>query len=274
MDVERECRGQSLVSCNVLRRATVFVYAISCKPKLSMEKGKMYKHRNSILSALALPLLALAAGHANAAGGLRYEVTVTNATQAQTFTPLIVTTHRSSIALFELGSPASTELEILAEGGDTGPLAGVLEGAGRVVRDIKTGDGLLGPGASVSFVIRGYPGRDSLSLAAMLIPTNDTFVALDTVRLPYAGSVKYMARAYDAGTEANDQSCGNMPGPRCGGEGYSPVPGPDDEGFVHVSNGFHELGDTDADGFEVLGPATYDWRNPVATVTIRVKRAR
>jgi len=39
-----------------------------------------------------------------------------------------------------------------------------------------------------------------------------------------------------------------------------------------VGNGFHELGDEDADGFEVLGPATYDWRNPVAKVTITAKR--
>lgn len=77
---------------------------------------------------------------------------------------------------------------------------------------------------------------------------------------------------HDAGPEANDPSCANIPGPRCGGEGYSPAPGPDDEGFVHVGNGFHASGDTDADGFEVLGPATGDWRNPVAKVTITARR--
>jgi hypothetical protein len=234
----------------------------------------MYISGHSRLAALLALVLTLAMSQAWAGSLVKYEVTITNVTQGQTFTPFIVTTHKSSIALFELGSPASAELEMLAEGGDIGPLAGVLEGAGRAVRDIRQGDGLLGPGSSVSFTIKGDPRRDTLSLAAMLIPTNDTFVALDTVRLPYAGTAKYMARAYDAGTEANDQSCGNIPGPRCGGEGHSPVPGPDDEGFVHVSNGFHELGDTDADGFEVLGPDIYDWRNPVAIVTVTVKHVR
>ena len=72
----------------------------------------------------------------------------------------------------------------------------------------------------------------------MLIPTNDTFVALDSVRLPRVGSTARLAIAYDAGTEANDQNCNNMPGPRCGGVGFSPGPNVGDEGYVYVSNGF------------------------------------
>ena len=43
---------------------------------------------------------------------------------------------------------------------------------------------------------------------------------------------------------------------------------------MHVGNGFHELGDIDADGFEVLGPATYDWRNSVAKITITPQSGR
>lgn len=228
--------------------------------------------RNSKIRLAAFAALALTAGQAMADHPTTYEVTVTNITQGQTFTPLLLATHNPSIALFELGAKAGIELEMLAEGGATGPLAGVLEAAGHAVADIESGDALLVPGDSVTFEIRGDARRAFLSLAAMLIPTNDTFVALDTARLPRFGSVSYYARAYDAGTEENDQSCGNIPGPRCGGEGHSPVPGSGDEGFVHVGNGFHELGEMDADGFEVLGPATYDWRNPVARVTIRAKR--
>ena len=51
-----------------------------------------------------------------------YEVTITNLTAGQAFTPIIATTHDSSIALFEPGQPASDEIEMLAEGGDTMPL--------------------------------------------------------------------------------------------------------------------------------------------------------
>ena len=75
-----------------------------------------------------------------------------------------------------------------------------------------------------------------------------------------------MVPAYDAGTEYNDQDCANIPGPRCGGAGFDPVPAEGDEGYVHISNGFHEL---DAEPIvEILGPHVYDWRNPVAVITV------
>jgi len=230
--------------------------------------------KNRIIRLATLAALALTATQALADYRLSYEVTITNITQGQTFTPFLLATHNRSVALFELGTKAEPALEMLAEGGATGPLAKVLEDAGHAVGAIEEGATLLVPGDSITFELRGDPRRGFLSLAAMLIPTNDTFVALDTARLPWRGSTTYYARAYDAGTEENDQSCANMPGPVCGGAGYSPVPGPGDEGFVHVGNGFHELGNEDADGFEVLGPATYDWRNPVARVTITAKRGR
>jgi hypothetical protein len=79
----------------------------------------------------------------------------------------------------------------------------------------------------------------------------------------------YEVPAFDAGSEANDQNCANIPGPRCGGAGSSPGTNAGDEGFVHISNGFHELGSMDDIGNEILGPLTYDWRNPVATITVR-----
>jgi len=96
-------------------------------------------------------------------------------------------------------------------------------------------------------------------MAAMILPTNDSFVALDTVRLPRYGTVTYRASAYDAGSEPNDELCANIPGPTCGGEGRSE----DDsnaEGFVHIANGVHGIGDVDV--------AKYDWRGTVAEVTI------
>ena len=197
----------------------------------------------------------------------RYEITVTNLTRGQSFTPILVASHRSATRLFTLGAPASEPLAILAEGGDTAPLAEWLEQAGG--QDVHTLPGLLTPGMSVSTTVVASPRHSHLSLAAMLIPTNDTFFSLNSVVLPRHGSITLYALAYDAGTEFNDQSCANIPGPRCGGEGYSPVPGAGDEGFVYVSNGFHDLGTVDANGAEVLGPAVYDWRNPVASITIR-----
>lgn len=186
-----------------------------------------------------------------------YTVTITNLTPGQTFTPQLLVTHPTSIALFEIGAPAIDELAILAEGGNTEPLAMLAMGAGA---NAVTIGGLLAPGASASGQIDAVAG-DVLSLAAMLIPTNDTFVALDSMPLPTEGAVTYYLKAYDAGTEANDQKCRNIPGPLCGGEGVS-APDEGDEGFVHVSNGFHNLRGN------ALKPQDHDWRNPVARVTV------
>jgi hypothetical protein len=103
----------------------------------------------------------------------------------------------------------------------------------------------------------------------MMIPTNDSFVAMNRMKLPRSGAVQQMVPAYDAGTEYNDQNCANIPGPTCGGEGNSPGPNDTDEGFVHIGNGMHELGDEDAQGNQLIDPKTYDWRNSVARITVR-----
>ncbi len=214
--------------------------------------------------ALATTALLLATG-AQADKLQSYEITITNITKNQTFTPQLVVTHNASVRLFTLGQPASPALEMLAEGGATQPLTDLLLNLGA---NTQTIGGLLLPGEMATVVIEAHRGQ-VLSLAAMLIPTNDTFVALDRVRLPFYGTSRHVAVAYDAGTEPNDQNCANIPGPRCGGEGFSGGPQEGDEGYVHVGNGFHELGADDGDGNEVLGPLTYDWRNPVAQVTVR-----
>ena len=52
------------------------------------------------------------------------------------------------------------------------------------------------------------------------------------------------------------------------GQGPS-APAASDEGFIHVGNGLHELDGAEAGGGEILGPFQYDWRNPVAQVSVR-----
>jgi hypothetical protein len=198
-----------------------------------------------------------------AALAAEWHVEVTNVTPGQSFTPILAVAHYPPVRLFELGEAASEGIAILAEGGDTAPLTAELQGV-RGVGPIQTIGGLLGPGETRAFTVNGRIGQN-LSVAAMLIPTNDTFFAVDSVTLPVSGKRVVKALAYDAGSEVNDQNCANIPGPRCGGEGTSPAPQPSDEGFVHVGNGFHDLGDAPG----VLAPAHYDWNNPVAIVTIR-----
>jgi hypothetical protein len=216
--------------------------------------------KNSIL-ALGLTLSSVLAV---AQPAVEYEVIITNITPGQTFTPQLVVTHPQQVQLFNLGDPASEELEILAEAGNTQPLTDAVV---NIAMDVQTIPGLLEPGQSSSITVIGHPQKGYISVVAMMIPTNDTFIGLNRVPLPRKGTATFMVPAYDAGTEFNDQSCQNMPGPACGipDAGYSPESG---EGYVHIGNGFHDLGDVDEGGFVVLGPQTYDWRNSVARITV------
>ena len=196
-----------------------------------------------------------------------YEVTVTNITYNQRFTPLLLATHKPEIQLFKLGTPASPELATLAEEGNVAPLRALLD-ASPLVTATTAAAGLLDPGKSMTFQIQGNPWLDRFSVAAMSIPTNDAFMALNAVPLPLPGqgTVTLTALAYDSGSEVNDETCASIPGPffaECGGSGGGARVG-NGEGFVHVSRGMHGVGD--------FKPIARDWRNPVASVRIRFVR--
>jgi len=167
--------------------------------------------------------------------------------------------HKAGHPVFVAGHAASPELEAVAEGGDTAPLAALLEGSGNTW-DVASGDGLLMPGESVTLNLEAKNKFRYVSLVSMLIPTNDAFIGLSGIKLPAERRkpVTVFVPAYDAGTEINDEFCDSIPGPVCGGEGMSVEDG---EGFVSVHRGIHGVADLPAE--------TYDWRNPVASISIR-----
>ncbi|MBI5718726.1 MAG: spondin domain-containing protein [Burkholderiales bacterium] len=224
----------------------------------------------AITRRLALCALAAAAVSAQATephGRWLYEVSVTNITYNQRFTPLLLATHKPEIRFFTLGQPAVPELATLAEEGNVAPLRALLD-ASALVTATAAASGLLDPGKTATFQIQGNPWRDRLSVAAMLIPTNDAFVALNGVPLPlpHQGAQTFTALAYDAGSEVNDELCSSIPGPffaECGGPGGGARVG-GGEGFVHVHRGVHGVGS--------LQPNQRDWRNPVASIRVRLVR--
>ena len=195
--------------------------------------------------------------------GRRFEVTVTNLTRGQQFTPILVVSHRRGVKLFELGSPASSQLETLAEEGNTGPLKALLS-AMPEVKGVTDSGALLNPGHSVTLTVKTGGGFDHVSVAAMLIPTNDGFLALNGVEGPNGDeTLMLFSPAYDAGTERNDELCASIPGPffaECGGPGGGADVVGGAEGFVHVHAGIHGIGN--------LNASERDWRNPVARITI------
>ena len=81
---------------------------------------------------------------------------------------------------------------------------------------------------------------------------------LDTELLPLRHG-QALVPAWDAGTEANSEDCAFIPGPPCGMGGvHDPAPA---EGFIHISSGITGKGGVAVD--------EYDWRNPVAKVSIQ-----
>ena len=196
------------------------------------------------------------------AGGQRFEVTVTNLTRGQTFTPILVASHQKGVRLFALGQPASEPLEIVAEAGDTAPLAAALDSMPEVL-DVTVANGVLPPGQSATLFVETRGHFDHLSVVAMLIPTNDGFFPVNGVEGPTGNKIlRILSPAYDAGTEANDEQCAHIPGPPtiCSGEGFN-LSRDGAEGYVHIHGGIH--------GGASLQPSAADWRNPVAEITIR-----
>lgn len=222
-------------------------------------------NKNRLL-AIAVSIFLALVGTARAAGADdKFEVTITNLTRGQQFTPILVATHKEGVTLFTLGQPATPQLAELAEEGNTGPLTALLKSLPEV-KEVVTSSGLLGPGKSVTVTIdTGDDAFDHVSIAAMLIPTNDGFFAINGTKGPEDNEtpLTLFSVAYDAGSERNDELCASIPGPffsECGGPGGGAKVG-GGEGFVHVHAGIHGIGN--------LNPAQRDWRNPVAKVTIR-----
>lgn len=200
----------------------------------------------------------IAAGNAFAAEGKSYEVTITNLTRGQIITPPVLVSHNGNFNLFTPGSAASPELSALAEDGDASSLLAYLGTVDDVFAYNQAG-GPLFPGQSVTVEITTEGNFKFLSAAAMLASSNDAFFGINKVKVPNYGKKHIMAPAWDAGSEANSESCEHIPGPPCGNH-VRMTDGA--EGYVHIHSGIHGIGD--------LAAETYDWRNPVVKITIRV----
>lgn len=206
---------------------------------------------------LSAAMLAATSAFADDDAGPMYKVTITNLTPGQPLAPVMVATHRPGIHFFAVGEAPSDELARLAEAGDGAPMAAKLLTVPGVNDAQLTTTGLTFPGKSTSLIIGAKRGVDHISIGAMLGATNDAFFAIDDARLPLGHhKLVYMANAYDAGSETNDELQATVAG--LGGEGYSP--NDSGEGFTIIHNGVHGIGD--------LNPSVFDWRNPVAEIVI------
>ncbi|MGB6135380.1 MAG: spondin domain-containing protein [Shewanella sp.] len=191
-----------------------------------------------------------------------FTVTVINLTANHPMSPVILAAHASDAMLWNAGEMASEAIEKMAEGGDTADIAAL-----DVLTSSVNGAGLLMPGASETLTITlDETDVASISLATMLVNTNDAFTGVNSysiagMQVDASSSMKFMA--YDAGTEANTEAKGTIPGPADGGEGYNAAR--DDVDFVHIHPGVISMYDGLDDS--VLD-ASHRFDNPVLGVTI------
>ncbi len=209
-------------------------------------------------------------------------ITITNLTHGLAFTPVLVAAHDATGNLFDVGTTASANLQAMAEGG---ALTGLQTDLDAVAATHSASGAPLMAGASVTLALNtdAAPANTFLSVVAMLLPTNDGFMGLDSLAIPTAaGTYTFHLNGYDAGTEANDEllnpGAGGAPGvagipadpgAQTGTGGTVGVAGADSNATVHIHRG--AIGDDNLTGGNSdLVNTIHRWLNPVARVTVVV----
>ena len=208
-------------------------------------------------------------------------ISITNLTRGSYFTPLLVVAHPDSMSLFTPGEIASVSLQEMAEGGAIASLVADAEAVNATLV-ANPAAGLLGPGITTTTLLNTDAAIENteLSVVAMVLPTNDGFLGLNSITIPTeAGTYIYDVDAYDSGTEANDEIRGSgaagvpgfpFPGPVSDNSGFNGTGvSTTAEGFIHIHR--NVLGDTDINGgTSDIVSTVQRWLNPVARVILTV----
>ena len=153
-----------------------------------------------------------------------FSVEVSNLTNFQPMAPIAGVLHTSDRSFFNIGERASDALEFLAEDGDNSL---ILAETGDDILGNGTSEGITGPGVTASFNVSGETADGTgfyLTVLTMPVNTNDAFTGTNSLsldELEVGESVTVNTRVYDAGTEANSEAAGTIPGPADGGEGFN-----------------------------------------------------
>lgn len=202
-----------------------------------------------------------------------YDVTITNLTTGQPLSPGVLVTHAKNLSLFQIGAAASEGIRLIAENGNPTTAAAEMGGLFGVAEVSTTSApvGVVGGGpfpSSLTVRIGARGNANRLSVAVMLICTNDGFTGLDGVRLPGGFQAEtWYTQAYDAGTEVNTEADGDIV-PPCFGLTSSPGTG----GGGRTAEGGVITMHPGIAGGAALVPATHGWSGPIARITVqRVK---
>jgi hypothetical protein len=204
--------------------------------------------------------------HDNSAETRSYNISATNLTANQPLSPLAVILHKSDYHGISMGAPVNVSLEKLAESGDNSDFLAEAN-VNNSVNRTTSGSEVIAPGDTSSVSISGRQnGGLYLTLASMLVNTNDGFAAVDGVdlsNLALQDEMHFYSNAYDSGTEANTETMADIPGPAGGGEGYNSLR--NDRDFIAVHPGV--ISNDDGLSTSILN-ASHRFDNPVALITV------
>lgn len=190
-----------------------------------------------------------------------YEVEIVNLTHNQPFSPLALRGDSANYRAWTIGETASEEIEYIAEAGDNSQFLGTTS-----TKKSASGTGIIAPGETAVIDLRTKEKARYLSAVTMLVNTNDAFAGvtgLNLASLSVGEQTSLYLPVYDAGTEANDELLGSIPGPADGGEGFNSER--DDVDFVAMHPGV--VGRDDGYADSVLD-STHKFDGPVAKLTV------
>lgn len=175
----------------------------------------------------------------------------------QTLTSSVCAIHSDENPLFSTGSAASSGLAQLAQDGVTDIFRGEVSAVDGV-QAVKVGASTSKKSRS-KVRISAKQGSLLSCVNGMLVATNDGFVAFQNVKLPkkIGKSKRIKARAYDAGSEVNTESCTHVPGGPCNAH----FVGEDENGTVQPHPGILGIAD--------LVTATHGWSEPALIGRVR-----
>jgi hypothetical protein len=192
----------------------------------------------------------------------QWRVTIQNLTPpgpgapgSQPLSPPLFVVHSSRADVWSVGEVASHGVAAIAEDADNSVLESVLPQVDGV-KSVATGAG--GPipsGATRTYTVETSGRFNRLSVLTMLVNTNDAFTGLDSFR-PRGRGASLETMAYDAGSERNNELKSHIPGPCCGNAFVRAPEG----NLIRMHEGITGRGELD--------PATYDWDEPAARITI------
>lgn len=177
-----------------------------------------------------------------------FEISITNTSNREGFGgqnisgPALLI-HEERFDLFRVGSSASRALWEIAEEGDTTAALALPNTESDVVATYKlTRIPRKQKGPSTNRFEVDRPEAARFSLAGMLTSTNDGFAGLNGQRLPASvgQKVRFNLRAWDAGSEENNEMCPYVP---CADHYIRKTQG--SEGFVAPHKGIQGVGDLD-----------------------------